>query len=144
MRRRCRGPGASGGAGRVSRARRRGVATAAFTRDISTYPTTAVRLPVPDSGVTWTPMSAGCRGAVARGLRRAACAGLVATTAGLLAVSPAAGAPLGFSKPILVDPGLAGGEPLVLADPLHGTLIYTSHEGTTHLYRNGLVTTEPA
>jgi len=69
---------------------------------------------------------------------------LLTTAAGLLLGAPAAAAPLGFSKPILVDPGLAGGEPLVLPDPLHGTLIYTSHEGTTHLYRNGLVTTEPA
>jgi hypothetical protein len=43
-----------------------------------------------------------------------------------------------------VDPGLAGGEPLVFADTLHRTLLYTSHEGTTHLYRPGLVTTQPA
>src|SRR5207249_3429000 len=28
--------------------------------------------------------------------------------------------------------------PLVLADTLHATLVYTSHEGTTHLYRDGL------
>ena len=34
---------------------------------------------------------------------------------------------------------LAGGEPLVFADTAHHTLIYTSHEGTTHLYRRGLV-----
>src|SRR5207237_103754 len=33
----------------------------------------------------------------------------------------------------------AGGEPEVFADTLHGRLIYTSHEGTTHLYRDGLV-----
>ena len=28
----------------------------------------------------------------------------------------------------------------MLSGPLHGTLVYTSHEGTTHLYRNGLIT----
>jgi hypothetical protein len=32
----------------------------------------------------------------------------------------------------------------VIADPAHHDLLYTSHEGTTHLYRPGLVTTEPA
>src|SRR5438132_1879027 len=46
--------------------------------------------------------------------------------------------PVGFGTPIYVDRDLAGGEPLVLADTLHGTLVYTSHEGTTHLYRDGL------
>src|SRR5256886_4571513 len=45
-----------------------------------------------------------------------------------------------FGTPVYVDQQLAGGEPLVLADSLHGTLVYTSHEGTTHLYRNGLIT----
>jgi hypothetical protein len=48
-------------------------------------------------------------------------------------------AAVSFSSPQYVDQQLAGGEPEVLADPLHGTLVYTSHEGTTHLYRNGLV-----
>ena len=51
---------------------------------------------------------------------------------------------LSFQGPQYVDPGLAGGEPLVIADPMAGDLLYTSHEGTTHLYRPGLVTTEPA
>jgi hypothetical protein len=69
---------------------------------------------------------------------------LVAAAALPVLPSAAAASPLTFSPPILVDPGLAGGEPLVFADPLHGTLVYTSHEGTTHLYRNGLATTEPA
>ena len=48
-----------------------------------------------------------------------------------------AATPVGFSKPIFVDQELAGGEPLVIADDVHHTLIYTAHEGTTHLYRNG-------
>src|SRR5436305_7543370 len=44
-----------------------------------------------------------------------------------------------FAPPVYVDQQLAGGEPEVFADTLHGTLIYTAHEGTTHLYRDGLV-----
>src|SRR5881394_85313 len=44
-----------------------------------------------------------------------------------------------FAAPIYVDQTLAGGEPEVFADTLHGTLIYTAHEGTTHLYRDGIV-----
>src|SRR3954467_5083574 len=39
-----------------------------------------------------------------------------------------------FAAPVYVDQQLAGGEPEVFADVLHGRLIYTSHEGTTHLY----------
>jgi hypothetical protein len=44
-----------------------------------------------------------------------------------------------FGTPVYVDQQLAGGEPEVFADTLHGRLIYTSHEGTTHLYRDGIV-----
>ena len=55
-----------------------------------------------------------------------------------IASASAAAAPFGFAPPIFVDQNLAGGEPLVTADPVHGTLIYTSHEGTTHLYQPGL------
>src|SRR6059058_3630537 len=44
-----------------------------------------------------------------------------------------------FAPPLYVDQQLAGGEPEVFADTLHGRLIYTSHEGTTHLYRDGIV-----
>jgi hypothetical protein len=54
------------------------------------------------------------------------------------AAAPAAGGPaVGFDKPVYVDKELAGGEPLVFADYKHGTIIYSSHEGTTHLYRPG-------
>src|SRR2546426_1103797 len=49
-------------------------------------------------------------------------------------------ASLGFARPTYVDQNPAGGEPLVTADPVHGTLVYTSHEGTTHLYQPGLAT----
>jgi hypothetical protein len=52
---------------------------------------------------------------------------------------PAAAAPVGFAPPVVVDRALAGGEPLVFADTIHHTLVYTSHEGTTHLYRPGLI-----
>src|SRR6266540_4689369 len=53
--------------------------------------------------------------------------------------SPAKSASVGFGTPVYVDRDLAGGEPEVMADPSHGTLVYSSHEGTTHLYRNGLL-----
>jgi hypothetical protein len=44
----------------------------------------------------------------------------------------------GFSKPRYVDRHLAGGEPLVIRSAKTGRLVYTAHEGTTHLYRDGL------
>jgi len=47
---------------------------------------------------------------------------------------------IGFAKKQFISSTLAGGEPLAFADTKHGTLIYTSHEGTTHLYRNGFAT----
>ena len=42
-----------------------------------------------------------------------------------------------WSAPVVVDHNLAGGEPLV-AETNYGNLIYTSHEGTTHLERAGI------
>jgi len=58
-----------------------------------------------------------------------------------VAATPATAKPrkvgLHFGPRQYVDPELAGGEPLVLADNVHKTLIYTSHEGTTHLYQPG-------
>ena len=71
---------------------------------------------------------------MARGLRRGS---LIVCALAALAAPPSAGA-AGFSAPQFVDRELAGGEPLVLADPTHHTLVYTSHEGTTHLYRPGI------
>jgi hypothetical protein len=57
----------------------------------------------------------------------------------LVAAAPTASAdPLGFAPRQFVDSELAGGEPLVLADNVHKTLLYTAHEGTTHIYRPGL------
>ena len=57
----------------------------------------------------------------------------------LLPAASAAPSVPGFAAPAYVDQTLAGGEPTIFADTLHGRLIYTSHEGTTHLYRDGLV-----
>jgi hypothetical protein len=50
----------------------------------------------------------------------------------------ATAATFGFGQRQYVDPELAGGEPFVLADNVHKTLIYTAHEGTTHLYQPGV------
>jgi hypothetical protein len=63
---------------------------------------------------------------------------LLAALAAAPSARAAAGLPIGFAPPVFVDESLAGGEPLVSADPAHGTLIYTAHEGTTHLYRDGI------
>jgi hypothetical protein len=72
---------------------------------------------------------------------RLALAGTATVLVAALALAPAAGvaAPIRFAKPVFVDRQLAGGEPLVITDRAHHTLIYTAHEGTTHLYRNGIV-----
>jgi hypothetical protein len=67
--------------------------------------------------------------------------GVIAALAALaLPVAAARAAdPVGFSQPQYIDKELAGGEPLLWNDPLHHTLLYTSHEGTTHLYQPGLL-----
>src|SRR5436309_4126938 len=64
---------------------------------------------------------------------------LLALTAALPGASAAGPSARTFAGPIYVDQQLAGGEHEVFADTLHGTLIYSSHEGTTHLYRDGIV-----
>ncbi|MEA2375791.1 MAG: hypothetical protein QOD53_2254, partial [Thermoleophilaceae bacterium] len=85
-------------------------------------------------------MQGGVRGQGTRPVidARRAVAVVLAAAACLLAAAPAPAAPIHFAKPVFVDQSLAGGEPLVIADNVHHTLIYTAHEGTTHLYRNGL------
>src|SRR4051812_29004182 len=70
---------------------------------------------------------------------RAGALGVLTALITIVGASPAAAAPLRFGAPVFVDRNLAGGEPLVFADKAHHTLIYTSHEGTTHLYQPGLV-----
>ncbi len=68
---------------------------------------------------------------------------VAATVAGAGAASgharTAKGDGVSFSAPQYVDTALAGGEPLIMADPAKGTIVYTAHEGTTHLYRDGLI-----
>src|SRR4051794_33661500 len=61
----------------------------------------------------------------------------------VLAVMPATARAVQFSHPIFVDKALAGGEPLVATDGRHKTLVYTSHEGTTHLYQPGFFSPLP-
>src|SRR3954470_24864736 len=62
---------------------------------------------------------------------------------GVLAALPANAGAVQFSHPIFVDKELAGGEPLVATDGRHRTLVYTSHEGTTHLYQPGFFSPLP-
>jgi hypothetical protein len=59
------------------------------------------------------------------------------------ATADTAVAQVAFTPPTYVDTELAGGEPLALADAAHGTIVYTSHEGTTHLYRPGFTSLAP-
>ena len=63
--------------------------------------------------------------------------GLAVGTAG--AVAGAAPGQVGFGKPVYVSTDLAGGEPEVLQRAKGGNLLYTAHEGTTHLLRDGVV-----
>jgi hypothetical protein len=68
-----------------------------------------------------------------------AAAGLVALGA---AAAPTLAAPtsaIHFAKPVVVDSQLAGGEPSIFWDPRHQDYVYTSHEGTTHTLRDGLI-----
>ena len=59
----------------------------------------------------------------------------------LLAALPAAAqaATFGFSPPVFVDKTLGGGEPFVAYAVKSGRLVFTSHEGTTHLFTSGAV-----
>src|SRR3954447_26039449 len=63
-----------------------------------------------------------------------------AVTASLAVPAIASAAPFGFAPAKLVDDTgrLAGGEPVLTTDPIHHTIVYSSHEGTTHIYKNGL------
>ena len=58
---------------------------------------------------------------------------------GALALAPAAQASsFGFAAPAFVDSTLAGGEPSAAYAVKSGLLVYTSHEGTTHLFTSGI------
>src|SRR3954470_11760477 len=66
---------------------------------------------------------------------------LAAAAAMLLASASATlAAPFAFGPATYVDRSgsWAGGEPVLATDPVHHTIIYSSHEGTTHIYRVGL------
>src|SRR5438309_1325777 len=57
---------------------------------------------------------------------------------GVLTSTPiAAAGTVGFGKPIFVDTVRAGGEPGIIHSNKFGNLVYTAHEGTTHLDREG-------
>jgi hypothetical protein len=47
--------------------------------------------------------------------------------------------PVGFAPPTFVDTVRAGGEPGIIHSTKFGTLVYSSHEGTTHIDRAGLL-----
>lgn len=53
-------------------------------------------------------------------------------------VSAAGGDLVGFAPPVFVDQARAGGEPSVLHSSRFGDLVYSAHEGTTHLDRQGV------
>src|SRR5438270_166312 len=55
---------------------------------------------------------------------------------GMLSVIVASGT-AGFGAPVFVDTVRAGGEPGILHSNKYGNLVYTSHEGTTHIDRSG-------
>lgn len=77
-----------------------------------------------------------------RSVRRAAAVGGLLAAATSLAALPAAGSStpnLHFAKPAFVDADLAGGEPFVIYSHAGHDLIYSSHEGTTHLFRDGVI-----
>jgi hypothetical protein len=56
-----------------------------------------------------------------------------------LPMTASAGPQASFATPSYVDVTHAGGEPVLLNTGSLGTLVYTTHQGTTHLYRNGIV-----
>ena len=62
----------------------------------------------------------------------------VAVTAATAFAPSAAAAPLSFEPPRYIDPSYPGGEPVLFTDTIHHTLVLSSHEGTTHIYRPGL------
>ena len=77
---------------------------------------------------------------IASGPGLCALALVVAGTAAAAGPSSAsiAASSLGFAKPVYVDQHLAGGEPFVIRSS-KGNLVYSAHEGDTHLLRDGVV-----
>ena len=65
---------------------------------------------------------------------------LILLVSGALALLPAtaSAAGFGFAAPTFVDKTLAGGEPSVAYATKSGLLVYTAHEGTTHLFSSNV------
>jgi hypothetical protein len=66
---------------------------------------------------------------------------LIAATAALLSLAFAGTAvaePVTFAPVQYIDQTFPGGEPVLQVDTIHHTIVYSSHEGTTHIYRDGL------
>ena len=51
-----------------------------------------------------------------------------------LTATPVSSGSLGFTPPVFVDTTLGGGEPFVAYSSKSGLLVYTAHEGTTHIF----------
>jgi hypothetical protein len=75
-------------------------------------------------------------------------ASVILLAIGLIAASPASGAwardgvrgsrTVGFAAPVLVDDARAGGEPSIFYSAKFRDLVYTAHEGDTHIDREGV------
>jgi hypothetical protein len=74
-------------------------------------------------------------------MRRTVAIAAVLVVGPLVAALPAAGKSsprLGFAKPVYVDTSISGGEPFVIYSKDGHDLIYSAHEGTTLLLRDGV------
>jgi hypothetical protein len=67
-----------------------------------------------------------------------ACLMLAVLASAAVSTAAARAASLRFTPPVFVDTTLAGGEPSVAYAVKSGLLVYTSHEGTTHLFSSGI------
>src|SRR5205085_2402310 len=63
---------------------------------------------------------------------------LVGVLAAVVFPAAAHAAAFGFAAPVFVDKTLAGGEPSNAYATKSGLLVYTSHEGPTHLFSSNL------
>jgi hypothetical protein len=63
---------------------------------------------------------------------------VAAVLAALLLAVPASAETTTFHPAQYIDETFPGGEPVVQVDTVHHTIVYSSHEGTTHIYRAGL------
>jgi hypothetical protein len=63
---------------------------------------------------------------------------VVALLAVAALASSASAAPLSYEPPRYIDPSYPGGEPVLFTDTIHHTMVISTHEGTTHIYRAGL------